>query len=44
MSLPHQEDTNSVFTHSPHDDSDYIGEATVTVRGTDIPVELELKG
>ncbi|MBN7302129.1 monooxygenase [Mycobacteroides abscessus subsp. bolletii] len=44
MSLPRQDDTNSVFTHSPHDDSDYIGQATVTVRGIDIPVELELKG
>lgn len=35
---------NSVFTHSPHENSDYIGEATIVVRGTEVPAHIELKG
>ncbi len=32
------------FAHSPHEGSDYIGEATVIVRGTEVPVQIELRG
>lgn len=35
---------NSVFTHSPHENSDYIGEATIIVRGTEVPARVEIKG
>jgi hypothetical protein len=32
------------FEDSPHDDSDYIGSATVIIRGTEIPVDVEIRG
>jgi len=32
------------FDDSPHDDSDYIGPATVIIRGTQIEVEVEIRG
>lgn len=35
---------SSVFTHSPHEGSDYIGNATIIVRGTEVPAEVELRG
>ncbi|MFT4201245.1 DUF4873 domain-containing protein [Gordonia sp. (in: high G+C Gram-positive bacteria)] len=35
---------NSVFTHSPHEGSDFIGDATIIVRGTEIPVQVEMRG
>lgn len=44
MTLPRRDIIKDVFSHSPHDDSDYIGEATVTVHGVEVPVEVELKG
>ncbi|QKT08490.1 DUF4873 domain-containing protein [Gordonia sp. X0973] len=35
---------SGVFTHSPHEGSDYIGDATVIVRGTEVPVQIEMRG
>jgi len=35
---------NSAISHSPHDGSDYIGHAVIVIRGTEVPVEVELKG
>ncbi|WP_068275721.1 DUF4873 domain-containing protein [Aldersonia kunmingensis] len=32
------------FPHSPHAGSDYIGEATIVIRGTEVPAEIELRG
>ncbi|AHH18459.1 hypothetical protein NONO_c36720 [Nocardia nova SH22a] len=32
------------FPHSPHESSDYIGEATIIIRGTEIPARVEIKG
>lgn len=32
------------FDDSPHDGSDYIGPATVIIRGTEIPVDVEIRG
>ncbi|MBF5000514.1 DUF4873 domain-containing protein [Nocardia sp. BSTN01] len=32
------------FPHSPHEDSDYIGEATIVIRGTEVPAHVEIKG
>ncbi|GAB10090.1 flavin-containing monooxygenase [Gordonia araii NBRC 100433] len=35
---------SSVFSHSPHEGSDYIGDATIIVRGTEVPAQVELRG
>lgn len=35
---------NSVVPHSPHARSDYIGAATIIVRGTEVAAQIELKG
>ena len=35
---------NTVFAHSPHESSDFIGPATIIVRGTEIPAQVEIKG
>lgn len=29
---------------SPHERSDYIGKAVIVIRGTEVPVEVELRG
>lgn len=35
---------SSEFVDDPHEDSDYIGPATVIIRGTEVPVEVEIRG
>lgn len=37
-------DTGRATPRSPHDDSDYIGNASIIVKGIEVPVNLELKG
>lgn len=32
------------FSDDPHDESDYIGPATIIVKGTEIETEIELRG
>ncbi|PKV79618.1 uncharacterized protein DUF4873 [Nocardia fluminea] len=34
----------TVNSHSPHDDSDYIGSATVIMASTEVEVQVELRG
>ncbi|MBJ8344800.1 DUF4873 domain-containing protein [Antrihabitans sp. YC2-6] len=35
---------NSVVPHSPHEGSDYLGEATLVVHGTEIAARVEMRG
>lgn len=35
---------NSIVPHSPHDDSDYLGPATLVVKGTEVANRIELRG
>jgi hypothetical protein len=35
---------NTVVPHNPHNDSDYIGEATLVINGTDVAAQVEFRG
>lgn len=38
----HIHDTGRTSPWSPHDDSDYVGRASIIVKGMEVPVNLEL--